>query len=263
MKASLPIKCALFLCSGFLAIHACAANYSAHEWGTFTSVQGSDGELLSWRPLQSSELPGFVFSTTPPGSSLPGPFSLSKGTLITLQRMETPVIYFYADQPMNVDVDVAFPKGFLTEWYPQTTQIGPARAANTNIPSSDVLRESRAIWRGLEIIPQSKDQPSLAASLPQNTSGSHYFAARETSASFVRANFVSPTNTTSEIEKFIFYRGAGSFKTPLRVTVDSHSVVTVENTGAQPLAHLFLLSIHDGHGAFGVLDELGARNSAS
>src|SRR5215831_7805657 len=28
--------------------------FVAHEWGTFTSVQGSDGTLLSWRPLQTS-----------------------------------------------------------------------------------------------------------------------------------------------------------------------------------------------------------------
>jgi hypothetical protein len=237
-----------------------AANYTAHEWGTFTSVQGSNGELLSWRPLESSELPKFVFSTT--GSSLiPGPVNvMSKVNLITLQRMETPVIYFYADQPMNVDVNVAFPKGFLTEWYPQTTEVGPAAPQNANTPATGILRESRAIWRSLQIIPQTKDQPSLADSLPQEKSGSHYFAARETAASYVRANF---PGGASELEKFVFYRGAGSFKTPLRVTVDSKSVVSVENTGAQALTHLFLLNIHDGKGSFGVLDELASGNSVT
>src|SRR4051812_40035166 len=29
----------------------------AHEWGTFTSVQGADGVLLPWQPLESSHLP--------------------------------------------------------------------------------------------------------------------------------------------------------------------------------------------------------------
>src|ERR1051326_7500271 len=33
----------------------------AHEWGTFTSVQGGDGVLLDWRPLETSRLPGFVY----------------------------------------------------------------------------------------------------------------------------------------------------------------------------------------------------------
>src|SRR6266404_4481866 len=54
---------AIFMCSIFLTLPArAAANYSVHEWGTFTSVQGGNGELLSWRPLQTSELPGFVYN---------------------------------------------------------------------------------------------------------------------------------------------------------------------------------------------------------
>ena len=32
-------------------------NYIAHEWGTFTSVQGADGIQLEWNPLVTSELP--------------------------------------------------------------------------------------------------------------------------------------------------------------------------------------------------------------
>jgi hypothetical protein len=234
-------------------------NYTAHEWGTFTSVQGNNGELLQWRPLQSSELPKFIFSTTGHG---PNAQAVSKVSMVTLQRMETPVIYFYADQAMNVDVNVAFPKGYITEWYPQTTQIGPFPAMNTNTPSSGLLSQSRAIWQSLEILPKTKNQTARAENLPQDASGSHYFAARETSANLIRANFTSPT-TTSETEKFIFYRGTGNFKTPLRVTVDSNSLVTVENNGAQPLAHLFLLNIHDGQGAFGVLDELASSNSVT
>src|SRR4051812_11589503 len=37
------------------------SDYVAHEWGTFTSVQGADGALLDWRPLESSRLPKFVY----------------------------------------------------------------------------------------------------------------------------------------------------------------------------------------------------------
>jgi hypothetical protein len=268
MKTSLRIANALvtgailFLLNFLPSPSYALTNYFVHEWGTFTSVQGSDGQLLPWHPLESSELPKFVFSTANSGSNI-SPLVLSKVNMITLQRMETPVIYFYAAQPMNVDVSVTFPKGIITEWYPQATQIGPFVSANTNFPAATILGESRAIWRDLQLIPQSDDQSALTSSLPQDSSGSHYFAARETKASFVRANFPNPTNPTSETEKFIFYRGAGSFKTPLRVTINSNSIVTVENTGAEPLAHLFLLSIHDGQGAFGVLNELAASNSLS
>ena len=217
------------------------SNYIAHEWGTFTSVQGGDGELLQWQPLQSSELPGFVYDWAKAGmnrGSLIGP----KVGLITLQRMETPVIYFYANQPMNVSVDVAFPKGYITEWYPQATQIGPTYALNTNASTNGILHESRAVWRNLEIVPQSKYQGWHEDRLPQDTRGSHYFAARATSANLVHADFTSPTNT-SEVEKFIFYRGAGSFQTPLRVTVDEHDFVTAKNEGSNAVGPLFLISI--------------------
>src|SRR5262249_25434146 len=80
----------------------------AHEWGTFTSVQGSDGVLLDWQPLQTSRLPGFVYDWTKPGLNRrqAGPFAFTKRAMVTLQRMETPVIYFYSDRPETVDVSV-------------------------------------------------------------------------------------------------------------------------------------------------------------
>ena len=239
---------AFFLCLVVATVRGDAADsYTVHEWGTFTSVQGGNGELLFWHPLRTSELPRFVHKGL-----------IFKGGLSTLQRMETPVIYFYADQPMTADVDITFPKGVITEWYPQATQID---ASHSNSPSAFVIEPNHAVWHNIQILPESNTDAGLRNLLTQDTSGNHYFAARATSANILRANVSTPTNGTSEIEKFIFYRGAGSFKTPLRVTVDSNDIVSVENTGAQPLAHLFLVSIHDGHGAFAVLDELSASNS--
>ena len=35
--------------SGLLIAARPAPRYVAHEWGTFTSVQGGDGVLLDWR----------------------------------------------------------------------------------------------------------------------------------------------------------------------------------------------------------------------
>ena len=244
-----------------LAIHAAATtNYVAHEWGTFTSIQGGDGKLLRWHSLRTSELPSFVYNWSKAGLNRGSRRVGFKGDLYTLQRMETPVIYFYADQSMNVDVDVAFPKGYLTEWYPQAQQIGPTYALDTNGPTSGILNESRAIWRNLQIVPQNNDKyySSLKERLPQDSSGSHYFAARETGANMLSADFGS---NTSEVEKFIFYRGAGNFETPLHVTVDSNNVVTVENTGPDSLSHLFLVNIHGNEGGFSALDEVGASNS--
>src|ERR1041385_1105387 len=75
-------------------------NLIVHEWGTFTSVQGADGVLMNWRPLQTAELPKFVYDWTHPGynRSPAGQMFLSKAGMVTLQRMETPVISFSSDE---------------------------------------------------------------------------------------------------------------------------------------------------------------------
>lgn len=250
--AVLILLCTLGLARG----DGAPTNYTVHEWGTFTSVQGGDGQLLPWHPLQSSELPGFVYDWSKPGLNRGAQQTGFKGSLITLQRMETPVMYFYADQPMNVDVNVAFPQGYITEWYPQATQIGPTYARDTNRPANGILHESRAIWKNLQITPPSDDNL-----LPQDKYGHHYFAAREPRSDIVHTDSSLAATDITEVEKFIFYRGAGSFATPLHVTVDSNNLVTVENTGSNSLAHLFLISIHDGLGSFSALDELPSSNS--
>ncbi len=47
--------------------------------------------------------------------------------------METPAIYFYAKEPRTVGVSVQFPRGLITEWYPQASRVGPAMGP-TNSP---------------------------------------------------------------------------------------------------------------------------------
>src|SRR5215469_12267604 len=62
------LRAVIFTATVPLAIHADAStNYVAHEWGTFTSVQGGDGNLLPWHSLRVSELPGFVYNWTTAG----------------------------------------------------------------------------------------------------------------------------------------------------------------------------------------------------
>src|SRR5438034_1375468 len=41
--------------------NAVFAGLTAHEWGTFTSIAGRDGQAIDWLPLSgSTDLPGFV-----------------------------------------------------------------------------------------------------------------------------------------------------------------------------------------------------------
>src|SRR5581483_281603 len=217
------------------------ADYTAHEWGTFTSVQGGDGVLLRWRPLESSLLPGFVYDWKRPGLNRPvlGPNPFSKGSLVSLQRMETPVIYFYSKTEQTVYTSVKFPKGYITEWFPQAGRIGPAF-----IPDNPAtVNESRIDWARVTLRPVAeKNNPPL----PADKSGSHYFAARETDAAFVRVD--AGGEAGPEIEKFLFYRGVGDFPTPLVVRMNDGGELTITNTGGGNLAHLFVLTLKQGHG---------------
>src|SRR5437016_744828 len=97
LRQTVALAAGSILAAGLIIRAAQPANYVAHEWGTFTSVQGGDGELLYWHPLQNTELPGFVYNWTKAGLNRGGLVGPKIG-LVTLQRMETPVIYFYADK---------------------------------------------------------------------------------------------------------------------------------------------------------------------
>lgn len=240
---------AVVLFAGFRTANS-GHGYVAHEWGTFTSVQGGDGVLLDWRPLETSRLPGFVHDWRNPGlarqSLSANPFS--KNVMVTLQRMETPVIYFYSAEDQTVDVSVDFPKGTITEWFPQARQIGPSTvpvpptvAKFDNVAhrvgarpqftfasylKTGATKSSRALWTKVEIL---KNDPQAIPTLPTDKSGSHYFAARETDANYLRVSSLS-TNPAPELEKFIFYRGVGRFATPLVVTTTKDHRVTLANT---------------------------------
>src|SRR3954469_7719944 len=75
-----------------------------HEWGTFLTMQGSDGVTLDGMYHEEHALPSFVHARSRDQLHLP---SISvKG--------ETPVIYFYTDRKQNVSVRVDFPQGVWT-----------------------------------------------------------------------------------------------------------------------------------------------------
>ena len=84
--------------------------FTVHEWGTFTSRHGADGVAQRWNPLsETTDLPRFVYQN----QRIPKQFI--EGNV----RMETPVLYFYADARTTVSVDVDFPSGTMSEWYPR------------------------------------------------------------------------------------------------------------------------------------------------
>jgi hypothetical protein len=261
--------------SGFAGNDA-IENYVAHEWGTFTSVQGADGALLQWNPLETAPLPKFVYDWNKPGLDrrAAGPLGRdTKGIFISLQRMETPVIYFYTDDERTVDVTVRFPQGLITEWYPQAHDIGPSvflpnklataldgyaqqaglspRITLASLFGKKGVPDSRIAWRQVRLLPATHDS-QLAGAVPKGSSGNHYFAARETDASFVRVKSPGSAGPATEQEKFLFYRGVANFKTPLQVTFNNGNDTNLflSNIGADELRHLFVLAVRRGQGKF-------------
>ena len=218
-------------------------DFVAHEWGTFTSVQGADGVQLEWNPLVTTELPKFVYDRgRPSGNPRLARYAdySGKGALIALQRMETPVIYFYSGRERNVNVAVNFPQGIVTEWFPQVAKY-----------------EGRQMrWDQIHLFPQ-KPNAALAKLLPTDASGSHYFAARETDSDFILAKNQMGQKSTAEHEKFLFYRGVGQFRAPLQVTLSGNEdAVLLKNTGTEPLSHLYVLDLHQGKGKYLYVDHL-------
>lgn len=255
------------------------ADYTAHEWGTFTSVASSDGTLLPWNPFTVSDLPSFVYTRTAPlrGPEFAGElvkFILSggKATSHWLQRMETPVIYFHADESLTVSATVDFPKGLVTEWFPQVAAFGPANGAAPLIPNT---ARSFVHWDNVKIMPKSAhpaapvprvearrvDPMSMTVLPHQPSQPSHYTRARGTSANPLEVR--SPLMTAmdrrdGQDEEFLFYRGAGNFGTPLKVSFEHRDRVVLQNTGRVALASLHFAEFRNGRARMRLIPSLPA-----
>jgi hypothetical protein len=192
-----------------------------HEWGTFTSIAGRDGVALDWRPLSGpSDLPDFVHTIQEGNEGIRHRKVQGKENMTARVRMETPVLYFYSDKEMDVSVNVNFPKGKITEWYPQ------ARAVGTNVD-----------WGKIKVM------PGAALTFPVESSESHYYPAREVDAAPVQV--CSTNNKPAQQEKFLFYRGVGNFDLPLSVKLEKDSVV-LKNMGKEEIAHLIIFENQGG-----------------
>jgi len=201
---------------------------TAHEWGTFTSIAGRNGQAVEWSPLNGSvELPSFV-------EHLNG--AQFKAGLRGTVRMETPVLYFYSPRETAVSVKVAFSRGVMTEWYPQASRIEPN--PNRVLDSKALFRRHGSgsiAWDSVTV------SPNLAATfprdnLPGNEEDNQYYAARETSA----APLVVKTAAGDQREKFLFYRGVSTFSPPISATVTPEGKVHIASLSQQEIPSLIL-----------------------
>lgn len=242
----IAIRLAIVFCAALVLVtgiaiklrHTSTANASkenrlvVHEWGTFTSIAGKDGIALEWRPLNgSTDLPKFVH-TMQDGLGLR--HVRSKAELSALVRMETPVLYFYSNQEMNITAEVSFPKGKITEWYPQ------ARSVDAGIN-----------WGSLKIT------PGAAFNYPADYSDNHYYAARETDAAPVQV--CGSNGKPAEQEKFLFYRGVGSFDLPLSVKL-TNDRLSLHNRSTEEISRLIIFENRNGKIGYRVIDKFSGEN---
>jgi hypothetical protein len=196
----------------------------AHEWGTFTTISGTDGQTVDWVPVRIAvgepDLPGFVEHFR---------YASYKGTLRATVRMETPVIYFYSTREAAVSVHVSFSKGLITEWYPHVTNFAPSTA----LPEDALYAphdDGSLTWDSVTIA------PNLPADFPREAPESRYYAARQTSA----APLAVQGPSGDQHEKFLFYRGASTMSLPLSAKVLPDGAIQLDNLTGQPMSPVML-----------------------
>jgi hypothetical protein len=286
-----------------------------HEWGTFLSVQGSDGVTLGGMVDSDEQLPPFVESR-----------SISTWERCMMrEKMETPVTYFYTDRPRDVQVQVRMPKGVLTHWFPNVCRFGPKPGAKSAVSPTDSYLD----WCTLHLIPDKLPYPREEIHVATTTKGQVYSGrivsrtadevvlqaqdlgarlislptkelrelavakdskgppppklpdvapeqiwryARQTDSALVQVQTrqmeaIPGGNRIKreyQCEKFLFYRGLGTFTLPLEVRSNDGPnkaglVLRLHNTQAQPLRGLFAVSVAKDTIQFAELTDLPAK----
>ncbi|NBX16193.1 MAG: hypothetical protein EBR09_02380 [Proteobacteria bacterium] len=248
----------LFLAVAVGASSPAYAGFSVHEWGTFTSLVGADGSIQQGMFGEDEQLPQFVhnFGERPPNSAPPPPSRSPSspapacpgapklpcefliGQTIT-QKMETPVVYFYSDEPLVVNFSVSFPKGIISQSFPKATRWLPHAEPG-------VAFENGYASYAIQIL----KGESQAGAIPPVNKDNIYSHARNVASNLIRAG--------GETERFIFYRGLGNFNSELHSTSTGNSLKFVNNGDTIPA--VFLLST-DGNGRGNILS-LGQMSSA-
>jgi hypothetical protein len=228
------------------------ARLVAHEWGTFTSFSGFDGVPVSFNP-NNEDLPGFVYY---PVNEMGKGGRLRRGGLVS---METPVVYFYADRETKLSVKVDFPKGWITEWYPFAHE-GPIQTPRSERAGGQSVRWNVKLTPG---------EPNRFP-VDKHNRTNHYYAARETDAAPLQAEVAFRGDDENayyderglrggsvvQREKFLFYRGVGTFPPPVAVKALGGDKVRVTNNAGGTAAGLVLVTVKGGTIGFRAVGEL-------
>ena len=216
-----------------------------HEWGTFLGMSGSDGSALEGMYHEEHALPAFVHARG--RDQLRIPFVFLKG--------ETPVIYFYTQKPQSVQIGVGFPKGIWTQWYPQARRVMPG--LDQQAQSNGSLKDGRICWAA-EIIPADlverrlKSKSGEIPRIPATSSDALWNYARDVDAAFVKTIDGARDPAVAEYERFLFYRGLGDARLPLRLSSARGGTLTVDKEPSlgEGIRHVYVIRIENGRGVY-------------
>lgn len=204
--------------------------FKVHEWGTFTSMVSSAGQRLPGMQHEDEALPDFVLGRAP---ALDFGKAMEAMPGAVTQKMETPVLYFYSDQDLRVDIDVTFTDGIISQWFPEATSFWPA------IGEAQAFAGGNMRWQ-VDVSPEETQAPPAVA--PDDI-----WAPSRRVAS-------QPIRVGDDVEQFVFYRGLGDFDVPLEFDVSAESI-SVKNRSAERVPSAFYLHLHPGGG---YIQSLGA-----
>jgi hypothetical protein len=216
------------------------AGLVVHEWGTLLAMNGSDGISLDGMYHEEHALPSFVHAR-------------SKDQLrmrLSQVKMETPVIYFYTPQVQRVEVEVGYPTGLWTQWYPQATTVRPGIVQAGSPPQT---RNGNISWNVIIRPPNMKN-----GAPPATSADALWNYARDVDAAYVTTDPTNWAKPQEEWERFIFYRGLGEAPMPMQARLGSGRITasTLESDGVR---HLFILRVENGRGAYAYVPALTAK----
>ncbi len=243
MKTTLPVVLAA-VSAGTLLASPAAPNYRLHEWGTFTTVSSSTGELLPGVYKEEEALPPFVHAHegmhnhgVPSGLFTKG-IDWRRPLLGVTVRMETPVLYFYTPEAFQARVEVGFTGGTISQWYPERSggeKLPPIkRDAKGNVLQKENTLDFTSHWNGsitwdVSVTPPG---PDASARVFRGTETPTWLHPRQPDSALV-------TTANGETEKYLFYRGLGRFDLPVTFA-SGDSSVTVHNRGESPVTGMLL-----------------------
>ncbi len=235
-KSLIPTTAAMLAASLHLTAFA-VDDYTLHEWGTFTTVIGSDGTHLDGVYREDAPLPRFVYQLDAPPRIAPEVARRTKGLNYSRTfahvnvRLETPVIYFYTDKAFDAQVDVGFKNGTIGQWYPDRSA-GEQRQRHPLLDFAKP-REGSIRWN-VHVEPAGEDQSARvfrSGELPC------WLYPRYPDSALV-------TNAKKETEKYLFYRGLGRMELPV-VFTSSDRELHATNRGENEIARWLVFDLDE------------------